>query len=116
MSSAFLKAVKAHVRIECDDGTVYEMDLVEDLPMDLEVSLSIDTEPVETTYDDIDAANWPTWRTYAPGPRTGSVTLRGRLGDARFTRPAESEREPSGGPGTPGNGCSGADGEMAAAT
>jgi hypothetical protein len=27
------------------------------------------------------------------------------------TRPAESDGEPSGGPGTPGNGCSGADGD-----
>ena len=83
MSSAFLKAVRAHVRIECDDGTTYEMELVQDAPMDLEVSLTVDTEPVETTYDDPDAANWLPYRTYRPGPRTGSATLRGRLVDAR---------------------------------
>lgn len=82
-------ALRASVRIEMSDGTAYEMDLVKAPGQELLAKLSIDTEPVETLASRMGLL---TWREYEPGHKTGAVTLRGRLAEARRIAPTEENR------------------------
>lgn len=79
MSTMTSKFVRAFVRLETADGSAYEIELIDHPDQDLTGHLEMNTEPVEV--DPFEHGE--PWRIYTPGPRSASVSISGRVGEAR---------------------------------
>lgn len=78
MSVMTSRVIRASVRIETEDGRIYEIDLIDHDERELVARIELNTEEIEV--DPVEHGG--PWRVFKPGARNASISLSGRVGAA----------------------------------